>query len=101
MIYIYMDDEDNIGFKFDGIHEILEEDIPVTKELYTEYLDLQEQGFKLTLVDKTASVLSDMFDIVKEETLDVDSVITTPDNERISAMENALLELLMMKASEV
>lgn len=89
----YLRIEDNsFGFVIEGIHEIKEADIVILNEDYKLFFNLQSQGKQFGL--KEVPTGTGLFDYLEEYIQDV-VVDTTPSTEdRIKALEMALLEVL-------
>ncbi len=67
MYYITkIDDDGSIGFKVDGIHEILETDIEISDENYKRYFDEQTQGKQFIINDIHGDTFEEIFQEVKQ-----------------------------------
>lgn len=89
--YLRIEDEE-FGFVVDGIHKITEKDIPLLYDDYATFKTLQNQGKTFRLKEKSTG--NRLFDYVEEYVQEV-IVDTTPTTEdRIKALEMALLEVL-------
>lgn len=86
-------DNDSFGFVTDEIHDILSTDKPITEEDYREFFELQSKGKQFRLREKPKG--TSLFDYVEEYT-PTPIIDTTPTIEdRISALEMAMLESLV------
>ena len=85
-------ENDNFGFLVDGIHKIQETDIPISYEDYTTFFNYQSEGKQFKL--KEIPTGSGLFDYIEEYTPEVivDNTPTTED--RLKALEMAMLEVL-------
>ena len=89
----YLRIENNVfTFVVDGIHEIKESDIKITDLDYNTFFELQSNGKQFRLKEKATG--NKLFDYVEEYKTEI-IVDTTPTSEdRIKALEMALLEVL-------
>lgn len=91
-MYYLRIENNNFGFVLDGINQIQEKDIEITNEEYNKFFELQSQGKQFSI--KASSTGQGLFDYVEEYVPEV-VVDTTPTSEdRIKALEMALLEVL-------
>lgn len=83
---------DNFGFLIKGIHDIEVTDIPITTEDYDNFFELQSQGKQFRLKEIPTGI--GLFDYIEEYIPEVivDNTPTTED--RLKALEMALLEVL-------
>lgn len=89
----YLRIEDNsFGFVIEEIHDIKETDIPVSNEDYDKFFKLQSQGKEFRL--KETPTGTGLFDYIEEYTSEVIADNTPTTEERLKALEMALLEVL-------
>lgn len=61
--------ENSFGFKVDGIHEILETDVPISDEVYNRFFELQSQGEQFRIKDINGVTFEDIFEeVIQEDT---------------------------------
>ena len=89
--YLRIENE-RIVFVVKGQHTILEGDVQITNEDYDEFFKLQRQGKQFKLKEKPTG--SGLFDYIEEFVLEVIIDNTPTTEERIKALEMALLEVL-------
>lgn len=80
------------GFIIEDINEIKETDIKITTDDYNRFFELQSKGRQFRIKDNAAG--AELFDYIEEYIQDI-VVDTTPSTEdRLKALEMALLEVL-------
>lgn len=85
-------EEESFGFVLEGLHEIKEKDIKITNEEYNSFFELQCQGKQFRL--KEVPTGNGLFDYLEEYTPET-IVDTTPSiDDRLKALEMAMLEVL-------
>ena len=86
-------DGGHFGFLVEDIHTIKETDIKITQEEYDEFFKLQSEGKQFKLKEIATGI--GLFDYLEEYTPEV-VVDTTPSMEdRMKAVEMAMLEMAM------
>jgi len=91
MYYLRVENND-IGFLVEGIHEIKETDIKITNEEYDEFFKLKSIGKDFRV--KETPTGTKLFDYVEEYVPEVIVDLTPSIEDRVKALEMALLEVL-------
>ena len=86
-------EEDSFGFVLEGIHDIKESDIAVTQEEYDSFFELQSQGKQFRL--KEVPTGTSLFDYLEEYVAEIIVDNTPSMEERMSALESVMLEMVM------
>lgn len=81
----------NIGFKVDGVHEILDTDIAISKEIYDRFFMEQSQGKQFRILNINGSTFNEIFEEIIPEPIPL--LPTT--EERLSLLETAMNDLLL------
>lgn len=93
MYYLRIDNnKKDFGFVVEGIHEIVEQDKAISNEDYNIFFELQDQGKQFKL--KSTPTGNTLFDYVEEYIPEVIIDTTPTEEDRIKALEMALLEVL-------
>lgn len=82
---------DSLGFKVDGIHEILETDVPISDEIYNRFFIEQSHGKQLKIKNINGKIFEEIFEEIIPETLPPQPPSL---EKRMSAIEEALLSLI-------
>jgi hypothetical protein len=85
-------ENNNFGFVIEGIHEIKETDIEIIEEDYKLFFELQGKGKQFRLKELSSGI--GLFDYVEEYIPEVIANTTPTTEDRIKALEMALLEVL-------
>ena len=89
----YLRIEDNsFGFVVESIHEIKETDIQITNEEYGKFFELQSKGKQFRLKETPTGYT--LFDYVEEYIPEIIEDTTPSIDERLKALEMAMLEVL-------
>lgn len=63
MYYVFKN-KSGFGFKVDGIHKILDTDVPITEENYNKFFELQSQGKQFKIKDMYSAIFNEIFEEV-------------------------------------
>jgi len=85
-------EDNNFGFVLEEIHNIKETDIPITDEDYNKFFELQSKGKQFRLKEMPTG--AGLFDYVEEYIPEVIVDPTPSTEDRLRALEMALLEVL-------
>ena len=85
-------ENNNFGFVTKEIHEIIETDILITNEDYDTFFEMQSQGKQFKL--KETPTGTGLFDYIEEYAPEVVIDNTPTQEDRLAALELALLEVL-------
>ena len=69
-MYYLSNADENIGFKVEGIHEILSTDVKISDELYAEFFEMQNAGNQYAIKNIDGTTFEEIFEVV--------AIITTP-----------------------
>jgi hypothetical protein len=89
-MYIFIDENNNIGFKTKDVHEITENDVLISDEIYSKYFEYQKQGKQFKIKD----IKGNTFDEIFEEVTPVIVPQMLSIEDRVSSIESALTAML-------
>lgn len=90
--YLRVEDNGDFGFIIDGMHDIKKSDIKITNEDYNSFFELQSQGKQFKI--KTTPTGTGLFDYLEEYAQQAITDTTPTQEDRLAALELALLEVL-------